>query len=89
MVEVEHAYADAIEAKTREETWDHAEHVAKEWISMAQDHIDLGTWDEGSLLEPLRLYGGARINHLQALMDYNVTMSALAQASGWDSAAPS
>jgi outer membrane protein TolC len=89
MVEVERAYADALEAKTREETWDHAEHLSKQWISMAQDHIDLGTWDENSLLEPLRLYGAARINHLRALMDYNVTMSALAQASGWDSAAPS
>jgi outer membrane protein TolC len=89
MVEVEKAYADAVEAKTREETWDRAEHLSKEWISMAQDHIDLGTWDENALLEPLRLYAGARINHLQALMDYNVTMSALAQSSGWDSAAPS
>jgi outer membrane protein TolC len=89
MAEVEKAYADAVEAKTREETWERAEHLAKEWISMAQDHIDLGTWDENYLVEPLRLYAGARINHLQALMDYNVTMSALAQASGWDNAAPS
>jgi outer membrane protein TolC len=89
MVEVERAYADALEAKTREEKWDRAEHLAKQWISMAQDHIDLGTWDENALFEPLRLYGGARINHLRALMDYNVTMSALAQASGWDSVAPS
>ncbi len=88
MVEVEKAYADALEAKTREETWNRAEHLAKEWISIVQDHIDLGTWDEGALLEPLRNYGTARINHLQALMDSNVTMSALAQASGWDSAAP-
>jgi multidrug efflux system outer membrane protein len=89
MVEVEKAYADTVEAKSREETWDRAEHLAKQWISIAQDHIDLGTWDENALLEPLRLYGASRINHLQALMDYNVTMSALAQASGWDSAAPS
>jgi outer membrane protein TolC len=87
-LEVERAYADAVEAKSREETWDRGEHLAKEWISIAQDHIDLGTWDENALVEPLRIYGGARIAHLQAIMDYNVTMSALAQASGWDSAAP-
>jgi outer membrane protein TolC len=88
MLEVEKAYADAAEAKAREETWDKAEHLAKEWISIAQDHIDLGTWDERTLLEPLRSYGNARVQHLYALMDYNVAMSSLAQASGWDSAAP-
>src|SRR5580658_8706447 len=86
--EVEKAYADALEAKGREETWDKAEHIAKQWISIVQDHIDLGTWDEKQLLEPLRAYGNARVQHLYALMDFNVTMSSLALASGWDSAAP-
>jgi outer membrane protein, multidrug efflux system len=89
MFEVERAYADAVEAKTREETWDKAEHEAKQWISIVQDHIELGTWDERALMEPLRAYGNARIQHLTALMDYNVAMSNLALASGWDSAAPS
>jgi outer membrane protein TolC len=88
MVEVEKAYADAVEAKGREEAWDRAEHIAKQWISTAQDHIDLGTWDERSLVEPLRSYAGARGQHLYALMDYNLAMSSLALASGWDSAAP-
>jgi outer membrane protein TolC len=89
MADVERAYADVVEAKTREESWDRAEHLAKQWISIVQDHIDLGTWDENYLVEPLRLYASARINHLQAIYDYNVTMSALAQASGWETAAPS
>jgi multidrug efflux system outer membrane protein len=88
MLEVEKAYADAAEAKAREEAWDKAEHLAKQWISIAQDNIDLGTWDEKALLEPLRSYGNARVQHLYALMDYNLALSALAQASGWDSAAP-
>ena len=88
MLEVEKAYADAVEAKAREEAWDKAEHIAKQWISTVQDHIDLGTWDERSLLEPLRSYANARAQHLYALMDYNVAMSSLALASGWDSAAP-
>ncbi len=88
MYEVEKAYADAVEAKGREEAWDKAEHIAKEWISTVEDHIDLGTWDERSLLEPLRAYGNARVQHLTALMDYNVAMSNLALVSGWDSAAP-
>jgi multidrug efflux system outer membrane protein len=89
MYEVEKAYADAAEAKTRAETWDKAEHGTKEWISIVQDHIDLGTWDERALMDPLRAYGNARVQHLYALMDYNIAMSNLALASGWDSAAPS
>jgi multidrug efflux system outer membrane protein len=88
MYEVEKAYADALEAKGREEAWDKAEHIAKQWISLVQDRIDLGTADERALLEPLRSYGSARVQHLTALMDYNVAMSNLAFASGWDSAAP-
>jgi outer membrane protein TolC len=89
MFEVEKAYADTLEAKAREEAWDKAEHIAKQWISTVQDNIDLGTGDERSLLDPLRVYGNARIQHLRALMDYNVMLSNLAFASGWDAAAPS
>jgi multidrug efflux system outer membrane protein len=86
--EVERAYADTLEAKEREEAWDKAEHIAKQWISTVQDSIDLGSSDERTLLDPLRVYGNARIQHLRALMDYNVMLSTLALASGWDSAAP-
>jgi outer membrane protein TolC len=89
MLEVEKAYADAVEAKSREEAWDKAEHLAKQWISTVQDQIDLGTWDERALLEPLRSYANARGQHLYSLMDYNLAMSSVALASGWDSAAPS
>jgi outer membrane protein TolC len=88
MFEVEKAYADALEAKQREEAWDKAEHLAKQWISTVQDSIDLGTADEKGLLDPLRVYGNARVQHLYAILDYNVAMSSLAFASGWDSAAP-
>jgi outer membrane protein TolC len=88
-LEVEKAYADAVEAKGREEAWDKAEHLGKEWIVNVQDHIDLGTWDERMLLWPLRSYLNARVQHLTALMDYNLAMSNLALVSGWDSVAPS
>ncbi|MGH7296720.1 MAG: TolC family protein, partial [Polyangiaceae bacterium] len=87
-LEVEKAYADAVEAKGREEAWDKAEHLTKQWISTVQDHIDLGTWNETALALPLRAYLNARVQHLQALMDSNLTMSTLAMVSGWDSAAP-
>jgi outer membrane protein TolC len=87
-VEVENAYAGAVEAKTREENWDRAEHRAKRWMSSVQDGIDLGTKDERYLIEPLRAYVFARANHVQALMDFNVALSELARVSGWDAAAP-
>jgi outer membrane protein, multidrug efflux system len=86
--EVEKAYADAVEAKSREETWDKAEHLTKQWIVTVQDHIDLGTWADDALIGPLRSYANARVQHLTALMDYNIAMSNLALVSGWDSAAP-
>jgi outer membrane protein TolC len=86
--EVERAYADVVEASGREEAWGRAEHLAKQWISTVQDNIDLGTSDERAMLEPLRVYGDARVQHLWALMDYNVDLSNLALVSGWDSAAP-
>jgi outer membrane protein TolC len=88
MVEVENAHATAVEAKNREEAWARAEDIGKQWIATVQDSIDLGTADERTLLEPLRIWGNARINHLQALMDLNLAMADLARVSGWDSAAP-
>lgn len=87
-VEVENAYAAVVEAKTREENWDRAEHRSKRWISSTQDAIDLGTKDERFLIEPLRAFVTARANHAQSLMDLHVTMSELARVTGWDAIAP-
>jgi outer membrane protein TolC len=87
-VEVENAYASVIEAKTREENWDRAEHRSKRWISMTQDAIDLGTKDERFLIEPLRAFVYARASHAQSLMDLHITLSELARVTGWDAIAP-
>ncbi len=89
MVEVEQAWGSAVEAKTREEAWERAEKKGKKWIVEVSDGIDLGTADERALIDALRAYGNARINHLTAMLDYNVAMAQLAQASGWDDVAPS
>ena len=88
-VEVENAYAAVVEAKNREEHWDHAEHKTKQWIADVQTAIDLGTKDERALMEPLRWYVSSKFEHNRALMDLSVAMSELARVSGWDSAAPS
>lgn len=86
--EVEGAYAAVVEAKGREEAWSRAEHKAKQWIATVNGQIDLGTADEKALVEPLKAYINARAQHLVAIMDYNVTRSQLALASGWDASAP-
>ena len=87
-VEVENAYGAAVEAENRERSWDAAEHKAKQWIVTVQNQIDLGTKQEKDLVEPLRAYIDARVNHVTALMDLNVSLSDLARTSGWDAAAP-
>jgi outer membrane protein TolC len=87
-VEVENAYAAVVEAKSREENWDRAEHRSKRWISSTQDAIDLGTKDERFLIEPLRAYVFARAAHEQALMDLHVNLADLARVTGWDALAP-
>ncbi|HEY1960328.1 MAG TPA: TolC family protein [Polyangiaceae bacterium] len=87
-VEVENAYASTIESRTREEHWDHAEHLARQWIATIESEVDLGTKDERAVIEPLRAYVGARLEHIRALNDLNVNMSDLARVSGWDAAAP-
>lgn len=86
--EVEVAYAAAVEASTREESWDRAVHRAKGWLVVVRDAIDLGTKDESALLEPLRMLVVARANQLQALMDTNLTRAELARLTGWENAAP-
>lgn len=87
-VEVETAYGAVNEAKVREEAWARNEHLAKGWLTSVRDAIDLGTKDERYLIEPTRFYIGARVAHLQAMMDYNLALSELARVSGLDSVAP-
>lgn len=87
-IEVENAYAVTLEARKREEQWARLEHRTKEWIVSTQDAIDLGTKSEPALLEPLRNYFDARINHLWSLIDVNIAQSDLARVTGWDAAAP-
>jgi outer membrane protein TolC len=83
-VEVEHAHAVAVDAKTRLEAFERSERRAKQWVSKVQSGIDLGTEDEKAVVEPLRAYATARINRLQATYDYVVAMSQLVLVTGWE-----
>ena len=83
-VEVEHAHAIAVDAKTRLEAFERSERRAKQWVSKVQSGIDLGTEDEKAVVEPLRAYATARISRLQATYDYVVAMSQLVLVTGWE-----
>lgn len=86
--EVEVAYAAAVEASTREESWSRAVHRANGWLVSVNEAIELGTKDETAMLEPLRILVVARANQLQALLDTNMTRAELARLTGWENAAP-
>ena len=86
--EVEVAYAAAVEALTREESWERAVRRAKGWLVAVRDAIDLGTKEESALVEPLRMLVQCRANQLVALMDTNMTRAELARLTGWENAAP-
>jgi outer membrane protein, multidrug efflux system len=86
-VEVETAYGAVNEAKVREEAWSRNEHLAKGWLTSVRDAIDLGTKDERYLIEPTRFYIGARVAHIQALLDYNMALAELARVTGLDTVA--
>ena len=83
-VEVEHAHATAVDAKTRLEAFERSERRAKQWASKIQSSVDLGTEDEKTLVEPLRAYATARINRLQATYDYVAALSQLVFVTGWE-----
>jgi outer membrane protein TolC len=87
-VEVENAYGTALEAKNREENWARAEHRTRQWISTIQDAIDLGTKDERAIMEPLRSFVNARVQHIYAMYDLNIALADLARVSAWEEIAP-
>ena len=88
-VEVEQAYGNAFEADKREREWARVEGETRRWMAQVQAQIDDDKKDERALMEPLRAYVNARINHLFALYDYAIALSDLARVCGRDDLGPS
>ncbi len=86
-VEVQSAYAQAIEARKKFESYQEASKLARRWLLQVNQGMDLGTYEEKDLVEPSRQYALQRFNYLAATLDYNNAMSNLALATGWDSLA--
>jgi len=86
--EVEQAYAEVVDWQKRLEAYRKAEGYSRKWFVMVQNGIDVGTMDEDELLDPAKRYAEHRYNVLKATMEYNLAMSKLAKATGWDAIAP-
>ncbi|WP_394848851.1 TolC family protein [Pendulispora brunnea] len=86
-VEVENAYGVVLETRQREDRFGHAEGVTKRWLEKVQGEVERGAKDTAALTEPLQLYLEARVNHLYALVDYDIALAELARVTGWDAAA--
>ena len=86
--EVEQAYAEVVDWQKRLDAYQKAEHYSRKWYVTVQQAIDIGTLDDDELLDPAKRYAEHRYNVLKSIMEYNLAMSKLAKATGWDAIAP-
>jgi len=87
-VEVETAYAQVVDAQTRERAYGSAQRTARQWVIAVQPGIDVGTKEDADLVDAARQWALQRYNHLSATMDLNLAWSNLALATAWDDVAP-
>jgi outer membrane protein TolC len=87
-VEVESAFAEAVDAGKRFQAYADATRYARQWLVKVQEGIDVGTYEEDDIVDPAREYALKRFLELSAMLDYNVAMAKLALATGWDAVAP-
>jgi outer membrane protein TolC len=87
-VEVETAYAQVVDAQSREQAYGAAQRTARQWMIAVQQGIDVGTKEDADLVDAAKQWATQRFNHLTAMMDLNVAWSNLALATAWDELAP-
>jgi outer membrane protein TolC len=86
--EVEIAYDEVHDWRKRAEAYGKAVSAAKRWLILVSQGIDVGTKETKDLIEPAKSYALNKVNQLNALYEYNLAMSRLAKATGWDAIAP-
>jgi outer membrane protein TolC len=87
-VEVQTAFHEARDAEQRLAAYTDATRYARRWLVMVQQGIDIGTFDDEDIIEPAKEYALKRFARMQATFDYNVALSKLALATGWQAVAP-
>jgi len=83
-VEVEKAFAEAQDAKRRLDAWSRATQFAKQWLIKVQQGMDLGLFEGEDIVEPAKEYALKKFSEMSATYDYNVAVSQLAVATGWE-----
>ena len=83
-VEVEEAFREAETAKRRLDAWTRASELAERWLNQVEQRIEAGTLDEKDVLEPTREVARKRFGRLAAILEYNLALAKLAQATGWE-----
>ena len=86
-VEVEQAFRDAEDADRRLAAFTRATGYAKRWLLQVQQGIDIGTSEDKDVVDPAKEYALRRFSQMSATFDYNLAISKLAQATGWDAIA--
>lgn len=83
-VEVEKAFAEALDAERRLDAYRRAAKYARQWLIKVQQGIDVGTMDESDIVDPAKEYATKRFQQMSATYDYNLALAGLALATGWD-----
>ena len=86
--EVEIAHQEVTDWRKRAEAYGKAVSAAKRWLILVSQGIDIGTKETKDMIEPAKSYALNKVSQLNALYEYNLAMSRLAKATGWDSIAP-
>lgn len=84
-LEVERAYLEAQDARRRLRAFSEASEWARRWLITVQQGIDVGIYDTDEVIQPAKEYALKRFSELSATFDYNLALSRLALASGWES----
>jgi len=84
-IEVERAYADAEEARSRSKLLGHASKISRGWYNSIDQNMSAGLVTDGrEFVDAARAYFGYRIRYLQSILDANLTLVALRRATGVD-----
>ena len=86
-VEVEKAFAEAVDAEQRLSAYREATGYAKRWLISVQQGIDIGTYDDEDVVDPAKEFALKRFSLMQATFDFNMALARLALATGWDDVA--
>src|SRR5690606_38747333 len=75
--EVEKAYLEAVDAENQLMAYAEAAKLARRWLIIVQQGIDIGSYEENELIAPAREYALKRFSEMNATFNYNVALAKL------------